>query len=164
MRLCNNVCQLFEDTLKKHSGEEKTNKCSQCNNASSEASNLRRHMSTHTGEKTNKCNQCDVAFSQADTLREHLELFPWFPEMHQGKKSIKCSQCGYAYSFASNLRTHMKTHSRKTSNKCKKLTSATSVIKHTTRQALWENIWKLTAEKKQTNVSSAAFHPSRQAI
>ena len=35
---------------------EKSNKCNQCDYASSRAGHLRRHMKTHSGEKSNKCN------------------------------------------------------------------------------------------------------------
>ena len=67
--------------LKTHSGE-KSNKCNQCDYASSQASHLRAHMKTHSGEKLNKCNQCDYACSQAGTLRRHLKT-------HIGWKSNK---------------------------------------------------------------------------
>ena len=33
-----------------------TNKFNQCDFASSQAGNLRKHLKTHRGEKTNKCN------------------------------------------------------------------------------------------------------------
>ena len=36
---------------------EKSNKCIQCDYASSEASKLVRHLKTHSGEKSDKCNQ-----------------------------------------------------------------------------------------------------------
>ena len=52
---------------------EMPNKCSQCDFASSQASNLRIHLKTHSGEKSNKCNHCDFASSQASTLRTHLK-------------------------------------------------------------------------------------------
>jgi uncharacterized Zn-finger protein len=42
--------------LKTHSGE-KSNKCNQCDYASSQAGVLRRHLKTHSGEKPNKCNK-----------------------------------------------------------------------------------------------------------
>ena len=52
---------------------QKSNKCNQCEYASSNASNIKRHLKTHSGEKTNKCNQCDFAFSRVDVLRRHLK-------------------------------------------------------------------------------------------
>ena len=38
----------------------KSNKCNQCDFASPQAGNLRRHFKMHSGEKPNKCNQCDL--------------------------------------------------------------------------------------------------------
>ena len=67
--------------MKTHSGE-KSNKCNQCNFASSYASGLMRHLKTHTGEKSNKCNLCDYASSQAGHLRIHLKT-------HSGEKPNK---------------------------------------------------------------------------
>ena len=52
----------------------KSNKCNQCAYASSNASHLRRHLKTHSGEKSNKCSQCDYASSQAGSLRTHLKM------------------------------------------------------------------------------------------
>ena len=40
-----------------------SNKCNQCDYASSQAGNLRIHLKTHSGEKSNICNQCDYASS-----------------------------------------------------------------------------------------------------
>ena len=57
--------------LKTHSGE-KSNKCNQCDYASSYVSVLKTHLKMHSGEKPNKCNQCDYASSQASHLRTHL--------------------------------------------------------------------------------------------
>ena len=34
---------------------------------------LRRHLKTHIGEKSNKCNQCDYASSEARKLRTHFK-------------------------------------------------------------------------------------------
>ena len=49
--------------------KEKSNKCNQCEYASSVKSNFRRHLKTHSGEKSNKCNQCEYASSEAGHLR-----------------------------------------------------------------------------------------------
>ena len=89
--------------LKTHSGE-KTNKCNQCDFASSHVWSLKAHLKTHSGEKPNKCNRCEYASSFAGNLRQHLKT-------HSGEKSNKCNQCDYSSSQASNLRRHLKTHS-----------------------------------------------------
>ena len=52
---------------------EKSHKCNQCDYASIQAGNLKRHLKMHSGEKSNKCNQCDFASSQAGHLRAHLK-------------------------------------------------------------------------------------------
>ena len=40
---------------------------------SSRAGDLRKHLTTHSGEKPSKCNQCDYASSRAGNLRKHLK-------------------------------------------------------------------------------------------
>ena len=84
--------------FKTHSGE-KSNKCNQCDYASSWVDAL----ITHSGEKTNKCNQCDFASSQARLLSQHLKT-------HSGEKPNKCIPCDFACSRPSFLRIHMKKH------------------------------------------------------
>ena len=78
MRVTEGTCDLRKH-MKTHSGE-KTNKCNQCDYASSQAGHLRTHLKTHSGEKPNKCNQCNFAPSQAGHLRAHLKthsLLKW---------------------------------------------------------------------------------------
>ena len=108
--------------LKTHSGE-KSNKCNQCDFASSRAGDLRRHLKTHIiGEKSNKCNQCDFASTQAGDLRRHLKT-------HSGDKSNKCNQCNFASTWPADLRIHFKSHSGE------KSIDAASVIMHPLKQA-----------------------------
>ena len=52
---------------------EKSNKCNQCEFASSSPGNLRRHLKTHSGEKSNKCSQCDYACSDPSNFRRHVK-------------------------------------------------------------------------------------------
>ena len=66
----------------------KSNKCNQCDYASSHAGNLRQHSKIHSGKKSNKCKQCNFASSRAGNLRTHLKT-------HSGEKEKKCNQCEY---------------------------------------------------------------------
>ena len=50
----------------------KSNKCNQCDYASSQTtSHLRTHLKTHCGEKSNECNQYGHTLSRAGGLRRH---------------------------------------------------------------------------------------------
>ena len=40
----------------------------QCDYAISRAENFRTHLKNHSGEKSNKCNQCDFASSRGGTF------------------------------------------------------------------------------------------------
>ena len=60
----------------------KSIKCNQCEFASSQEGDLRRHLKTHSGEKANKCNQCDYASYQVGDLMRHLKT-------HSGEKANK---------------------------------------------------------------------------
>ena len=46
--------------------------CEYCGHTSVRRSELNNHLKMHTGEKSNKCNQCDYASSQAGHLRTHM--------------------------------------------------------------------------------------------
>ena len=59
--------------LKKTNKVVKSKKCNQCDFAYPQASYLRKHLKTHSGERTNKCKRCDFASPQAGDLREHLK-------------------------------------------------------------------------------------------
>ena len=74
--------------------KEKSNKCNQCDYATSEASNLRIHFKTHTREKFKKF---DFASTHADNLTKHLKTC-------SGEKLNKCNQCDFASSQAETLR------------------------------------------------------------
>ncbi len=124
-----------------HNGE-KSKKCNQCDFASVQKGDLRKHLKTHSGEKPYKCNQCDYASSQAINLRQQIgqntthsgygpkswKLWLWFdgcecenPEKNTDnviKSKSKCNQCGSASFHAGHLRQHLKTHNGEKSKKC----------------------------------------------
>ena len=75
--------------MEKKENGTKSNKCNQCDFASTDARNLKTHMKIHNGEKSNKCSQCDYASIHAGHLRKHLKI-------HTGEKSNNCNQCDFA--------------------------------------------------------------------
>ena len=62
---------LIEENVreKRTNSGEKSNKCNQCDYASSGAGNSRTHFKMHSEEKSNKCNQWDYACSDPSALR-----------------------------------------------------------------------------------------------
>ena len=80
----NENLSLKDSLVKKTYNAIKSNKCNQCDFASIQAGDLRRHLIIHSGEKSHNCNQCDFACSDPSTLREHLKIH-----------SKKCIQCDF---------------------------------------------------------------------
>ena len=105
--------------LNESKSNEKLNKCSQYDFASSDTGNLGRHLETHSGEKQNKCSQSDYASARVSHLKSHLKT-------HSGEKTKICIQCNLTCSSAGNLRTHLKIHRGDKSNKCNQCDYASS--------------------------------------
>ena len=57
---------------------KRSNKCNQCNFASSHIHNLRQQLKIHIGEQSKKCNHCDTETFQTSQLKRHLLI-------HSGK-------------------------------------------------------------------------------
>ena len=118
----------------------KPHTCMYCDFASVQACNLRRHVETNTWEnnthlrKTHTCNYHDFASVQSCDLRRLLKSFNceiWYI----------CNHCDFASVQADDLRRHMKT------NIWENHTHGTIVTLHLFKQAIWEDMWKLTFEK-----------------
>ena len=116
--------------LKTHSGE-KSNKCNQCDYASSWANNVRTHLKTHSGEKPKNVTDVPIPLCRKVTwghiwkrtvVKTHTNVTnattPFIRKViwghiwkkHSGEKSNKCNQCDFSSSRVGNLRRNLKTH------------------------------------------------------
>ena len=64
-----------------------------------QASKLKTHKLTHSGEEPFICIQCNFSCTQADNLKRHT-----------GEKTHKCAQCDYSFIHCQMLENHMRTH------------------------------------------------------
>ena len=87
----------MRDTLHLLRTHLKINFGEKLNNASFQASFMRKHFKTHSVEQSYKYEQCDFAW------RTHLKI-------HSGEKSNKCDRGDFSSVRASNLRKYLKTH------------------------------------------------------
>ena len=86
-----------------HSGEEPFI-CIQCHFSCTQADNLKRHMKTHTGEKTHKCAQCDYSFIHCQKLENHMRTYT----------GDVWSMCSFLCSVSRSESTQAQTHKRAT--------------------------------------------------
>ena len=68
-----------------------------------QASKLKTHKLTHSGEEPFICIQCNFSCTQADKLKRHMKT-------HTGEKTHKCAQCDYSFIHCQKLENHMRTH------------------------------------------------------
>ena len=143
MWLCIFSGSQFEETFD-NTPWRKANKCNQCDYASSQASNLRTHLKTHSGEKLNNCDQCDFACWLRTHLKSHSgwnvakQLLDWPRIKHDNstaylvlwlytmEKRKTNAAIVTVSSYASALNRHWKTHTGERPNKCNQCDYATS--------------------------------------
>ena len=125
---------------------EKSNKCNQCDYASSRAGELRTHFKTHSLQKSNKWSQCDC------TLCLFLAIIK---ERVGGGIPQKCN-------FQMSGRPFEETFEN--AHWGRRQTNATDVTLNPLVQALLKHIWKRTMEKSKTNVTNVTLHPLMQAL
>lgn len=75
-------------------------KCSTCGRAFHQASDLREHRRTHTGEKSLTCRDCGRGFAQTSKLSRHNKI-------HTGVRPYKCPVCGHGFIQKHQLTGHL---------------------------------------------------------
>jgi uncharacterized Zn-finger protein len=77
--------------LKAHT-QEKTYKCTYCDNSFCDSSTLKKHLRTHTGERPFVCHICSKSFSQSGNLKRHLTVHEKY-ETYGTETSSPPSEC-----------------------------------------------------------------------
>ena len=86
----------------KQENNQKSHKCSICDNSFSRKFNLKKHIETvHDGKKPHKCSVCDYSCSRNARLKKHIEI------VHERKKPHKCSICDISFSRSEILKQHI---------------------------------------------------------
>ncbi|XP_011306734.1 zinc finger protein 26-like [Fopius arisanus] len=93
----------LEERIKSRRPPPKMYKCDQCDRSLRGASNLKRHLLTHSGVKSQQCTICQKHFSTRSSLRQHLLT-------HTGKRHYCCDICGKTFVQKPALTAHRRQH------------------------------------------------------
>ncbi|XP_071442202.1 zinc finger protein 431-like [Hetaerina americana] len=92
---------------------EKRHRCQQCSRYFQNPSELRIHMSTHTGKSQLKCDICSKGFRYNGLLKRHMLK-------HTLERPHKCNICSKNFKVKLHLDSHMLTHRVKEQYRCEK--------------------------------------------
>jgi uncharacterized Zn-finger protein len=98
----------FNSRLKDHiltHKNERTYKCSACDNRFNTSNQLNAHEKTH-GNKIYKCDTCNIAFTNKKYLKQHAENFSHQINIKYIKKHYFCGQCTMPFTNKTKLNRH----------------------------------------------------------
>ena len=84
-----------------------------------QASKLKTHKLTHSGEELFICIHCNFSCTQTDNQKRHMKTYT-------GEKTHKCAQCDYSFIHCQKLENHMRTHTGDVWSMCSFLCTAAS--------------------------------------
>ncbi|KAK9692664.1 Zinc finger, C2H2 type [Popillia japonica] len=99
--------------------------CSVCSRTfHTKSTDVKRHMTIHTGEKPFKCLECTASFTQSGTLAQHMRKHNNVSSTKRKKEKLEarqylCSLCGKCFKDSSSLTIHMRRHTGDKPYNCK---------------------------------------------
>uniref|UniRef100_A0A1I8JK72 Protein krueppel n=1 Tax=Macrostomum lignano TaxID=282301 RepID=A0A1I8JK72_9PLAT len=86
-------------------GDQRCYQCAYCAKCFHQHTNLRRHLTCHTGQRQFPCPICQKRFADKGDVNKHMVT-------HTGVKPFKCQVCDRRFGQRTNLRTHALTHTK----------------------------------------------------
>ncbi|PAA87031.1 hypothetical protein BOX15_Mlig000839g4, partial [Macrostomum lignano] len=86
-------------------GDQRCYQCAYCAKCFHQHTNLRRHLTCHTGQRQFPCPICQKRFADKGDVNKHMVT-------HTGVKPFKCQVCDRRFGQRTNLRTHALTHAK----------------------------------------------------
>lgn len=97
------VKSTFQAHTKIHHEENRVFNCTLCPKAFFQATDLRKHIKSHSNVRSMICDVCGDAFKSSETLKCHMRR-------HTGDRPYPCKVCPRAFTTSNSLSIHQRTH------------------------------------------------------